>query len=565
MRGKEGGVEKPRSTHPGWTLLNWLRWKIHLKEAAQTLRASEPQPRQRAARWLFYMSMAVLVTSLGLPLIFKYFPDYIPGYVVQIPAIIVGFAYAWHFKLLEHYRQWHLRGMLLLAFIVPLENTFFLKAFRKQFLDAYLGLELFRPTILLLLALTIWTAFVARKRVLLHPLIAASFVLGLTGWAIATIASEYPALSLANGFFEFFMVLYLFAANTSDRDFIIHCLRLFLIGFVLVALAQASAMVHELCCSNALALPIFGDEFLEIKKNTPLMVKAGGNGYGNTDNLISLWTLALPTTVGLYYVDRYRAVWAAGAIALLYAGLLTYSRSGLLVIMIGFAAIVVYRLRTFRELSALPVALLVGLLAIHTPPSSVQYLSNGIKSFSAATIEYFSKSIATFSDSRHGSWTGLAWDAPKIGTEKQNYDNSTVNRMEAWIRGAGIGLDNWATGIGYGAYQVIDRDLTAPHSLLLLRFAEGGILSAIALLLLAAYPIWRGLSMFRHRSRDMLAATCAIAASCFMLKALIFGASFSIVGIITWGFAVALTLRCTTVDSSTTDGGVIDVKVSNHV
>src|SRR5262245_16350113 len=440
MRGKGNGMDGPRSTYPGWALPNWRRCKIELKEGEQTLQASETQPRQDAAIWLFCMSMAVLFTSLGLPLIFKFFPDYVPGYVVQVPAIIIGFAYVQRFKLLRHYRQWHLRGMLLLAFIVPLENTFFMKAFRKQFLDAYLGLEIFRPSILLLLTLTIWTAFIARKRVLLHPLIVASFVLGLTGWAIATIASEYPALSLANGFFEFFcpfMVLFLFATNTPDRDFIIHSLRLFLIGVVLVALAQTSAMVRELCCGNALVLPVFADEFLEIKKNMSLMVKAGGNGYGNTDNLVSLLTLALPVTVGLYYVDRCRAVWATGAIALLYAGLLTYSRSGLLVIMIGFAAIVVYRLRAFRELSALPVIILVSLLAIHAPPASVEYLSKGITSFSTAFVEYFSKSTTSFSTSRTGTGTGSEGNAAKRHL-KPSYDSSAVNRMEAWMRGAQI-------------------------------------------------------------------------------------------------------------------------------
>src|SRR5262249_23765631 len=98
MRGKEGGMGKSRSTDPGWTVPNWPRWKIKFKAAYQTLRASETKPRQDAKAWLIYMSLAVLFTSLGLPLIFKFFPDYIPGYVVQVPAIIIGFVYARHFK-----------------------------------------------------------------------------------------------------------------------------------------------------------------------------------------------------------------------------------------------------------------------------------------------------------------------------------------------------------------------------------------------------------------------------------------------------------------------------------
>ena len=441
------------------------------------------------------------------------FPEYIAGYLIQIPALVLGYFYATKFDLLNRYPRWQQRVLLLISFAIPLQNTFVLKAARKYLMDGNVALEAFRPAVFILLVVTA-ASLANNDKLRLPKLIVASFVTGLFGWLLSSSASDYPGVSLGTGLFEFlcpFAAVYALSVNALDRAFLLHCLKLFIISFALVALAQASVILATDCSDAVLGLPLLADEFLELKKSLPLMQVAGANAYGNTDNFVSLWVLIIPLTAGLYY-RRKSALWAIALFALLYLGLLVYSRSGILAVTCGLTGIVVHRAVAFRAFSALPAAALAALLLIHVPSGGAKYFVDGIYSF-ITTLQYPTKEI-------------------------HSYDASGVDRMEAMRRGVAIASEHPITGVGYGVYPIVEPELTAPHNMLLLRFAEGGIFSAVSLLLLASFAIasaWR-----QFFSRDIVAMTAAIGLGCFLLKGMIFGATFSIGGQISWGFGVAI-------------------------
>jgi hypothetical protein len=463
------------------------------------------------------IALLVLCCALaaGTPFIYTLFPDYLYGYLIQIPALIVGYSYVVRYHLLEVYNSWVLRGVLLLSFAVPLQNTFLLKAARKLFLSDHLILEILRPTILLLIVLTIKTA-ATKGRIAVHWMVSASFVLGLAGWALATASSQYPALSIASGFFEVlcpFLVLYVVLGNAPDKEFLFHCIKLFIAAFVLITISQTVGTFKAIYSSqNLLGIPTYADEFLEIKKNLPLMTVIGENGYGNTDNYISLWTLIIPLIAAMYYF-RKSLWWIITLYGLLYAGLLLYSRSGVIIIAIGFAIIFVYRATLTRKWSTMILCALALLLAINSPPSGVEYVSDGVISF---------------------------LKSPKYA--EAPLDASGADRMKAMRRGIEIISKHWFAGIGYGAYTKADPELTTPHNSLIQRFAEGGLLSFVSFLFLAAFPITSAINLIRSRSEDIFLLGCAVALGCFMVKASIFGATMSIGGQIAWGYAVALML-----------------------
>jgi len=435
--------------------------------------------------------------------------------LIEIPALIFGYFYALRFDLLKRYENWQQRGLLLISFAIPLQNTFVLKASRKFLMDGNVALETFRPAVFMLLVVTA-ASLANNARFKFHKLVAASFVTGLVGWLLSSSASDYPAVSLGTGIFEFlcpFAAIYALSVNAPDRTFLLHCLKLFMISFILIAIAQGSVILANDCCGTAFGIPLLSDEFLELKKHVALMQVAGDNGYGNTDNFVSLWVLIIPLTAGLYY-RRKEILWAVALFVLLYLGLLVYSRSGILAVMCGLAGIVLYRAVAFRAFSVLPIAALTALLLIHTPSGGVQYFVDGIHSF-ITTLRYPTK-------------------------QTSSYDASGVDRMEAMRRGVAIASKHPITGIGYGVYPIVEPELTAPHNMFLLRFAEGGIFSAISLLALAAFVVVSAWRQLFAEPDDIVAMVAAISLGCFLLKGMIFGATFSIGGQISWGFGVAI-------------------------
>src|SRR5690606_26905709 len=126
--------------------------------------------------------------------------------------------------------------------------------------------------------------------------------------------------------------------NSPDRDFLLHCIKLFVAGFFLITISQtAGALGSMQSHENVFWFPLFANEFLDVKKNLHLMETIGGNGYGNTDNYISLWSLIIPLIAGLYYIRR-SPWWIVLLATLFYCGLVVYSRAGLLVVTIGLVA-----------------------------------------------------------------------------------------------------------------------------------------------------------------------------------------------------------------------------------
>ncbi|NJO35897.1 MAG: hypothetical protein HC869_25255 [Rhodospirillales bacterium] len=101
-------------------------------------------------------------------------------------------------------------------------------------------------------------------------------------------------------------------------------------------------------------------------------------------------------------------------------------------------------------------------------------------------------------------------------------------------------MRHWLTGIGFGVYSVVEQEHTAPHSMTLLRFSEGGILSLMSFILLCTYGFLRFFQL--RKTKDMLVAASLASLCAFFMKAAIFGGSFSINGQIVWGFGVALLL-----------------------
>ena len=480
-----------------------------------------------AASTGLWTTLALALLTTGTPLVNLYFPDYLPGYLIQIPAIALLYFYFNHFQLIDTYKLWTERLLLFLAFATPLQNTFLIKAYRKAFLDEHILLEILRPDILVLIGLAICIAR-GRKTVHLPSILMASFLTGLIGWITASMFSEHPSVSLGSGFFEFLSVwatLYIVLAIAPDRQFVTHATILFCLGAGLAALAQTIAIWPGIPTNTVFGFPAFADEFLRIKKNVQLMIKAGGNGYGNTDNFASLWVLVVPLVAGLSYLTQRSWITWTGLLLFCYAGLLIYSRSSIGAVILGLGCLWLYRLIVYRSISLILLVLIAGFLLIHLDPEIIRYYSNGIRSLIQSFLPH---------PAGDGSWP--EW----MRTQKDTIDASGTARAEAWRRGFEIAIANWKTGIGFGVYPIADPEYTAPHSMALLRFAEGGVLSLLSFLLFCIYAPIRLIEL--RGSKDILSAASLISISAFLLKAAVFGGSFSINGQIVWGFGVALLL-----------------------
>lgn len=474
-----------------------------------------------------WTTLVLALLTTGIPLVNLYFPDYLPGYFIQIPAILLLYFYFSHFHLTGLYKLRIERLLLILAFATPLQNTFLVKAYRKALLDQHILLEMFRPDILALIGLAVYVVR-GQKTARLPKLLMISLIVGLMGWIASSIFSEHPSISLGNGLFEFlsmWLTLYILLSIAPDRQFVTHATILFCLGAGLAASAQTIAIWTGISSDTIFGFPILADEFLTIKKNLPLMIKAGGNGYGNTDNFASLWILVVPLIAGLSYLtQRFWIAWTS-LLLFCYAGLLVYSRSSIGVVVLGLGCLWLHRLIVYRSMSLGLLAIVAGLLLIHLDSEIIRYYSDGIVSLIQSFLPH---------STDHGGWPG--W----VRNQKDTIDASGIARAEAWRRGFEIAAANWKTGIGFGVYPIAEPEYTAPHSMALLRFAEGGILSLLSFLLLCIYAPIRLVEL--RRSKDILAVASLISISAFLLKAAVFGGSFSINGQIVWGFGVALLL-----------------------
>jgi hypothetical protein len=479
------------------------------------------------------VAMIVALTA-GTQMVALNYPNYLPGYLIQIPAVIFGFYYFQYFNIAAY--NWPERLTLFLAFLVPLENTFILKAFRKAALDSHLVMEIFRPSNFVLLCLAVYLTF-TRKRLVLPTLLKWSFIFGLAGWVVSTFVSPEPLQSLAAGYFQFFtpfLALFLLLSVAPDRQFLAHALALFLVACVLVSISLICAVLFlDRASYTAYVVPFYSGHFNLIKKDLAFLVKIGGNAYENPDFFVSLWVLLVPFLTGAYYASKQRATIVLALLIVFYAGFLQYSRAGIVIVVFALAALVIIRLIVYRQWSWLPMILIGTVIATHSSPAAIRYFGNGLERM---TIDIFAINILPVTPAIAGSDVTAQIEDPHTDPAK---DRSGDERVQAWKRSLSVISDQWPTGIGLGTYPGYVSS-TPPHSLLLYRLAEGGVLSGISIVLLALYAPLQLAGIVRRRERDGLAIAALLALSAFMLKAFVFDASFALMGIIVWGFGFAL-------------------------
>jgi hypothetical protein len=470
--------------------------------------------------------------------------------------------------------EWWRRFLLVIAFAVPIQTLLPFKTFRPV-----------EALLLVAAALNIWK----NRQTGLPIILLWAFWLGFAGFLLSTAFSNNPLLSLDTAILEFlipFACLSLFL--TEDRKSLQRLVSVFLFGALLLGVAQTTSILAM--SPGKFHFPIFASEFLTFKMNVPLMVEAGKLGYGNTDNYASLWVLLVPAVAGYFFLTRHKWVVALALLVIMYSGLLVYSRSGIVAILVGLLALLILRLIIWRRLSPEIVATFIAIVAIHVSPGSMDYFRTGATSLVQLAESKFRSQDATSTQPESnqsdrapatssgedksasggdkaasgGDKAASGGDKAASGADKavpaadkavpaadkaapggdkaaSAGDESAKMRAEAWEKSFRLGNDHWLAGIGYGSYVAADPINTAPHSMLLLRYVEGGILSVLSFLLLAIYAPVQLMTMLFDRSRaDIFSLVCYVAVSTFMLKAIVFGASFAISSNIVWGFGVAL-------------------------
>ncbi|WP_398470606.1 O-antigen ligase family protein [Tardiphaga sp.] len=451
------------------------------------------------------------------------------------------------------------RILLGLSFIVPVQPLLQFGPITE--LKTYRVVELIILIMLIVAALTKQSPHIPKT-------IRVSFWIGLFGWALATAFSNYPLRSLDVGALEFFIpfcVLYLFLAYAPDRQFMVKAGALFVLGVLLVSAYQAFEIISAY--GSFLVFPSAGN-FLLYKAALPVLLPSGvRHGYGNIDNYASLWALLIPLLAGSILFVRKRYVAGIALATLLYLGLFTYSRGALLSVMAALLTLLYFHLSVKRKISRSILSILALLGLIHMDSSILSYFASGVSTFSrevqieAQRKQPQDKSASTgaattptgdtdaqrlktpSNDVDIGSAPILSAPAtqttPLPGAESaSDLDVSTVeqsgeDRAESWRTGLTIAKDHWLSGVGYGVYPIIEPKFTAPHTMLLMRFAESGVFGLLSFLILALYSPYR---LVQDRSLGMFEITCLVAISAFMVKAAIFGASFSVSSNIVWGF-----------------------------
>lgn len=494
--------------------------------------------------WPLWILAGLIVLSTQF--VASQFPDYLPSHIAQLAALAAGVLYFRKFDLWDRYPAQAQRLSLLLAYAIPFGNIFLVKVFRKAVLGSNLALELLRPEILLLLAAV---ALTAHKRFGLPRILLAAAWLTAASVLVSAAASSDPVYAAAAGFFEGiipFLVIILYARNASDRAFLWHALTLFALAFTIVAAAQSASIMLHKCCAYTSA------GFLGGKMDLPLMKAAGGNGYGNTTNFVSLAVLIVPfLAASIFGCTVLRSARTVAVGVLVYATLLVYSRAGLLVLLIGMAAVCL----SFRRAApawgrAALATIIIAVVAVHIPTGGLSYYKSGVESFIGVEKNHAPPRGAAANARRESTRPQAEAAAPgepplpdaEIVLKSEKPDLSGKDRAAAMRQGLAIARANWKTGIGYGMYVRSESEFTSPHSMPILRIAEGGIIGLAGFVLLwLAIPV---LLYRRRRELDGLDIACLVSLSCFFVYGSLLGAAFSLLGIVPWGFGVGLMIAC---------------------
>jgi len=383
---------------------------------------------------------------------------------------------------------------------------------------------------------------------------------------MSTILSPNVLHSTDAGMLEFFalyVVLYVTIVHLHGmRDFALAGI-LFALGAGFVAATQTASIVISVREQAAalgihLPFPFYPATFVQYKDAVPQFIPAGVPlSYGNIDNYASLFVLLMPWLIGLTFVSPWR--WLAGGLFLLhgYAGLVVYSRGALSAIIAAILILWLFQLRVYRRLAPAMLAALFGFVVALLVPQFGGKVGDGVITF-ADTLSEQELGRNVLQESKRLQDGMLSADKnvvsrdqervedrePKTGDDldQRPLDQSASDRARAWVKGLSIGFQSRFLGVGYGMYPTLDPELTAPHSLLILRFAEGGLLSLISFVALGLYVSAELLRMFGVGKRDMFQVACLCAAFGFWIKSSLFGANFSVSSNMVWAFGIALCL-----------------------
>jgi hypothetical protein len=427
--------------------------------------------------------------------------------------------------------------------------------------------------------------FVRHGGLKLLMLVRWSFWLGAAGWLMSTTVSTNVLHSTDAGMLEFlafYIVLYITIVHLhGTRDFALGGI-LFALGAGLVAATQTASIVisvreHAAVLGIHLPFPLYPASFVQYKDAVPQFLPAGvPRSYGNIDNYASLFVLLMPWLVGLSFVSPWR--WLAGGLFLLhaYAGLVVYSRGALCAVFTAILILWLFQFRVYRRLRPAMLVALFGLVVALLVPQFGARVGDGVITFADTLSERELGRDAVQSPERLRDRTSSTEQniagqeqvenrEAKIGDgqDQRALDRSASDRARAWVKGLSIGIHSRFLGVGYGMYPTLDPELTAPHSLFILRFAEGGLLSLMSFVALVLYVSAELLRIFGARERDMLRAACLCAAFGFLIKSALFGANFSVSSNLVWAFGLALCLATyrSPEDCSEADGEVISPPV----
>jgi hypothetical protein len=447
--------------------------------------------------------------------------------------------------------------LLLLCFIIPVQPVFHLHTYRTV------------EAIILLMGVS---TFLLQGAISLPPLVRWSLWIGVAGWLISTALSPVPLHSIDVGlldFFVFYILLYLLIVHLGGRrDFAVAGL-VFALGAGIVAAGQTVTIISVVREESWLRsipppVPVLPSAFLYYKNAVPLFIPLGVPwAYGNIDNYVSLWVLLLPWLIGMFYFFSSKRWLTVGLFALhAYAGLIVYSRGAILALVPAIALLGAFQFRSYRSLSPAILGVLFGFTVFTVDPVTWIRSVDGVSSFAETFVDVerggppdlppLDQSGAERAQPRpplDQPDAGRALPRHRIDQSgvgrnqpQQPLDQSGADRAQAWLTGISIAINSKLLGIGFGIYPEMDPVLTAPHSMAILRFAEGGLLSLISFVMLALYAPLHLLRMARERAGDMLQASCLCAVIAFMTKAILFGANFAISSNIVWAAGTALCL-----------------------
>lgn len=497
------------------------------------------------------LALPLGVLLLLTPVALTYYPAEFPSYVVQFLAIVVFYAYLRATRVWETYADWPRRTLLLLTIIVPLEQMFLPHGLAKLlwYLEPYLLPQLVRVSNVLLAAVVVLALRSGRAGPALRNLpglVKASFACAVAGLIVATLASGYPLTSLVTGLLEVapvYVVLFALLTLGGEPAFLRHACTLFVLSALLVAASQVLAMGRYLCCDYPLYLPVIVPDFVMLKGRPGWQAAVGLNGYGNPGHYGALAVLLVPSLAAWAYTRAGGRAALVACALLTYVFFLLYSRSGAVILFSALVMIFGVLLWQRRTIGVAILALLAFFTVAHASTRAVSYHVGGLAQFASHM-----RSAALSEGFVLPGGRGIRFEDLPDDVRRRLVEQSAFDRAQAWRLGIEIASRHWLAGVGFGVYRITDPVYTSPHSLVLQRWAEGGIASALAIVLLAAYAPLRSWRLLREGRAGTMEFAPLLGVGSFFLQAFVFGGNLSMMGLIVWGYGIGLLMAASFVE-----------------